>query len=540
MKKPFTLSIALFLLSSLYCADTVYSAVDPEKASVRIAGQLRAYSDQDWAGIAGAKSSEKYEIAHGDTLSDISERLFGEAKVWPKIWEINNTEILNPHMIEPKMSLVFFSGSGLSLPSLTLKSTGASTVKSHYTISREDRPGRVWDERTPMPAREWKNLPRQSWENVRIDLPADIDKDGFDSKNRVYIRKPATGLELPHIVACSRIEPIAEIIGTRSVTSFVDRGSEVTIRLSGSTPLEAGKTYSLLDPEPMQVSANGRNALSYDLLGKVKILGLQNGVYVGEIQNIKSPVARGAILVPLVPRIDKLRPVAGSKPVQGSLLADQRTGAFMTGQNKWVFIDRGTSDGVDRGMIFRIFQNKDPKTGKSLTPGNVFVQGDVQILQGCGTFSVGMFVWSRGEVPERYPATLLSDVTDEKIRFYFNDSATNLEPSDGVSETYVQPSAPGESAPGSISPEDDIANLPDPNTHPEILSPVDQIDPGKPPVAGEGEDWLDKLDNHRELRSEEENELQQLEKFQENQAKQEATPPSGSDPDSTEDISTPL
>lgn len=516
MKKPFSPWIALFSLSTLYCANTVFSAVDPEKKSIQIASQLKSYSDQDWTAIAGTKTTEKYEIGLGDTLSDISERLFGEANVWPKIWEINNTGILNPHMIEPKMVLTFSSGSGFSLPSLALKSSGTSTVKNHYILSPDDRPGAVWDEATPMPSREWKNLPKQSWENLQINLPPNIDRDGFDSKNRIYLRKPATGLDLPYFVACAPVKPLGTIVGTRSITNFVDRGSEVTVRLEGTTPLVTQQRYTLLDPHPVEIKEMGRTALSYEVVGKITILGLQNGTYVGEIQNIKSPVARGAILVPEITRVSNLKPVAAATAVKGMLQADLRTGTTLTGQNKWVYIDRGTADGADRGMIFRIFQNQDPKTRERLTPGAVFVQGDVQIVQACERFSMGMFLWSRGEVPERYQGSLLSDVTDTKVRFYFNDSATDLSPpSDGQTLFSETPES-------TFGKSQNLA----PRLDTETPKSQELTRPGTPSNISEGDDWLDKLDDGQGLKSEEENELQQLEKFQDNQAMQIAEPPS--------------
>lgn len=538
MKKPYLLSIALFSLSAFY-RDTVCASVAPEKDSIRISNTLKAYSNQDWNSLAGSKSSEKYEIARGDTLWDISSRLFGEAKVWPKIWEINNTEILNPHMIEPRTLLVFNAGSGFSLPNLLLKSTGTTTVTNHYRVDPDDHPGAVWDEKTPMPSREWKNLPRQSWENVRVDFPPNIDKDGFDSRNKVYLIKPKTGLDLPHIMACDKVQPLAVVIGTRSITNHVDRGSEITIRSNG-TALEIGKVYSLLDPDPLTVDSDGRRAYSYALQGKVKILGLQNGTYVGEIQNIKNPVGRGAFLVPEVLRLEKIPPVAGASKVKGSLIADRRTGAFMSGQNKWVYIDRGTKDGVDRGMIFRIFQNQDPKNGKRLTQGDVFVQGDVQILQGCEHFSVGMFVWSRGEVPERYEGNLLSDVSDEKVRFYFNGSPSELETREAP--VHLMPEgivdAPNGDSPTDsmgeplgdtmIAPTDDSKDtVLDPSATPELFTPPPEMH------SGEGEDWLDRLDTNEGINTEEENELQQLEKFRESQAQMEAAPPANTPPRSS-------
>lgn len=513
---------APLLLTTLFTATFTTPAIaSPEADSARIAGNLRAFSDQDWAKIAGDHLSEHYPVARGDTLWGVSARLFGDAKVWPKVWEINNSTVLNPHMIEPRMALLFNSGSGLSLPSLAfanaINSSGTSTVKNHYSISKDDRPGAVWDEKTPFPSSEWRNLPRQSWENVAVNLPPNIDKDGFDTRNRIYLRKPATGLELPHYIACAPVQPLARVEGSRSVTSYAYRNSEVTVRSTG-TPLEMNRLYTLVDPSPSELSAGGRTALSYDVLGKIKILGVQNGTYVGEIQNTRELVPRGALLIPEIKRIEKQAPLPGATKVKGTILADRRTGAFMSGQHKWVYINRGTKDGVAAGMIFRVFQNTDPKTNRPLTSDDVFVSGDAQVVQGCSDFSIGTFIWSRGEIPEQYEGVLLTDVADEKIRFYFNGEASDL--------AIKEPPAPELTTPSGIidrpKPEPREAVIgPGPTENPEVLAP---IAPPEEKKSAEQDDWLDKLDNHQELRSEEENELRELEKFRESEAAK-AEPP---------------
>jgi hypothetical protein len=506
-------SIFLTTLFSL----TAAALASPEHDSARIAGNLRAFSDDDWAKIAGDRTSEKYEVARGDTLWDISGRLFGDVKVWPKIWEINNATVLNPHMIEPRMALLFSSGSGTSLPTIALgksvNNAGISSIKSHYILSKDDHPGPVWDEKTPFPSSEWRNLPRQSWENVAVDLPPNIDKDGFDTRNRIYLRKPATGLELPHYVACEPVKPLAEIVGTRSVTTFVYRGSEVTIKPRAGTTLEINQTYTLLDAKTSELATTERKALSYDILGTIKVLGLQNGTYVGEIATTRETVPRGALLVPEIKRIEKKPAIAGEKKVIGTILADRRTGAFMSGQYKWVYVDRGTRDGVKPGMIFRIFQNSDPKTNLPLTKGDVFVSGDAQVLQGCEDFSIATFVWSRGEVPEKYQGILLTDMNDEKIRFYFTGEAGDQL----VKEAPAAELAPPSGIVDQPKPEPSEAIVgPGPTENAEVLKPVEPT-ADKPP--GEADDWLDKLDNHQELQTDEENELKELEKFHETEAK---------------------
>jgi len=176
----------------------------------------------------------------------------------------------------------------------------------------------------------------------------------------------------------------------------------------------------------------------------------------------------------------------------------------MSGQNKWVYINRGTRDGVQPGMLFRIFQNIDPKTDKRLTPGDVFVSGDAQVVQGCEDFSIATFIWTRGEVPEKYDGILLTDLNDEKIRFYFNGEASDLEIKEPPSASLAPPSGVID-APVAPPPEAIIGPAPkEENTEALAPSPED--------------DWLDKLDNNQELQTDEEAELRELEKFHESEA----------------------
>jgi hypothetical protein len=544
LKKPFLHRTTLFIATCSICAAAFAS---PEKDSVNLAGNLKSFSDQDWAKIAGDHGAEKYEVERGDTLWDISGRLFGDSKVWPKIWEINNSTILNPHMIEPRMSLFFNSGTGTSLPTLSVapselatavNNAGTMTVKNHYVLSKEDRPGAVWDERTPRPPQEWQKLPRQTWENVAVNLPPNIDKDGFDTRNRIYLRKPATGLEIPHYVACVPVKPLGHLEGTRSITTYAHKLNEVTLSSTG-VPLETNQVYTLLDPNPSDLGSKDRQAFSYDIVGKVKILGVQSGTYVGEIVSARETIPRGALVVPEIKRYEKRPPIAGASKVKGTILADRRTGAFMSGQHKWIYFDRGTKDGVGTGMIVRIFQNIDPKTNLPLTNGDVFVAGDAQVIQGCENFSIGMFVWSRGEVPEQYEGILLTDLEDEKIRFYFNGEASNIaikeptppelvapagivdQPKPEPSTAVIGPSMEAIKTPPSVP---ETLKPPEPSEEKEALTP--ELAPEK--KTAEQEDWLDKLDNHKELQSDEENELKELEKFHESETAK--APPADSSP----------
>src|SRR4051812_6322624 len=67
-------------------------------------------SDEMWKQIIANKVNppgENYTIGQGDSLSEISRKLLGDIKYWPKLWAINNQGITNPHRIRPGQTVTF-------------------------------------------------------------------------------------------------------------------------------------------------------------------------------------------------------------------------------------------------------------------------------------------------------------------------------------------------------------------------------------------------------------------------------------------------
>lgn len=103
------------------------SQASPESETLRLSKLLHPIPDEEWQNIAGTHMTESYDINRGDTLWDISTRLFGDGKYWPKVWALNNSHITNPHLIRPGVQIAFEPGTGTSLPALTLNLQSAPT-----------------------------------------------------------------------------------------------------------------------------------------------------------------------------------------------------------------------------------------------------------------------------------------------------------------------------------------------------------------------------------------------------------------------------
>lgn len=464
MKKPYSLLIAASLLSQPTLAAPTKRS--PEQESAVLARRLKPIADEQWKLIAGNRLSEKYEIAKGDTLFDISKRLFGDAKYWPKIWALNNADITNPHRLKPGKLIAFLPGTGTSLPAVAFD--GAATSNSGPAPAAADPDGE------PARSSEWRQLPKQRWEHVGISLPPEVDAQGFDKRNKVIFHT-TKGYALEAIAASEKIPSLGKVQGSRSESSMLGLGDLVYIHAEET--LSIGQTYAITqDPAPLKAKGSDRSGYSYLSKGIVKILSVQSGVYVGTVISSRSPISRGNMLMPVPERIPVLEPVPGPSALEAVLMLDRSISTATTAQYKQVFVDRGSEDGLRPGMIFRAYEKRDPATQKEVTETDFIISADILVVQVSPQISSGIVLRSRGPITENTPLVLLTDVADLKKQKDFRERS------------------------------------------PEEISQDNELDD------------LDKSDPNNQLQENEKKELQQLESWEGNPSEAQAVPASQEEP----------
>lgn len=78
-------------------------------------------SDSNWRRWAGPALEKNYKVHRKDSLWSISDRLFGNPYLWPKVWQLN-AQFGNPHVVDPGVELLFTPGNPHSAPALAFKS----------------------------------------------------------------------------------------------------------------------------------------------------------------------------------------------------------------------------------------------------------------------------------------------------------------------------------------------------------------------------------------------------------------------------------
>jgi hypothetical protein len=77
-------------------------------------------TDANWRRWAGPQLEKKYNIRRSDSLWAISDRLFGNPYLWPKVWHLNAV-FGNPNVIDPGIELYFQPGNPNSAPALAFR-----------------------------------------------------------------------------------------------------------------------------------------------------------------------------------------------------------------------------------------------------------------------------------------------------------------------------------------------------------------------------------------------------------------------------------
>jgi LysM repeat protein len=413
--------LPLLLSFSIVGASTSRS---PEQETSEIAKNLHPIDDDEWKEIAGDRETEQYTVVEGDTLYDLSQRLFGDNKYWPKIWALNNGAITNPHYILPGESVAFAPGTGTSLPSLGVQTADNS---DHQQNPDDEETDSVLDTGQGMRLRrgksqEWRNLPKQAWEKLSIRLPAEVDPLGFDRRSRVQIKSNTT-FEVPFSVSTKKIPPFGRIIGAETETNTISIQDIVFVSSKDCpTPVQVGQRYAISDvPYLLETKnkskdkkdADARKGYSYAIAGIIKILDLKDGLYIGVIEEARIPFNRGATLIPLPPRIPGDRtPIAAPTAVTGTMLLDPYFSTSTSAQHKFVFVDRGSDDGVQIGMVFRAYQHSDLNNNLALTKSNMLINADLHVVQVSEKFSTVYIANSDSYIKSGDSVTLLTNISD--------------------------------------------------------------------------------------------------------------------------------
>lgn len=371
------------------------------EASSLSAAQQKQIHDHEWIDLIGSKAQENYEVQKGDTLWSISKRIFGNSEYWKKFWTFNH-EIINPHVVSPGRILVFHPGSATSVPQFSLTaSNGPSHSSSELTQ----------DSNTVSARNEYDKIPSDWWAPVEItdQLKKKYDEYGIDKELRVSPVFRAT-YTLPALAHETTLPYLGEIKAAKH-DGVILSSKDVVFIASNNQDLQVGVEYSLLsEPELIADQKSDRKGYHYGHLGVVKITGIQDNLYVGEITQAFLAIERGTRLYPLLPSVKQVQPTPAQSALE-ALAISNSSGLRYSAQFHTVHFDRGLEDGVQVGNVFRIYQYDDTVTQKPITQSDWIPKADALVLHATAQFSTAILFSSEQIIEEGDFGVLLTDLS---------------------------------------------------------------------------------------------------------------------------------
>lgn len=382
-------------------------AESEEQRLIRISKVLKPISDNQWNEIAGSKLSENYDIVKGDTLWDVSKRLFGNAYYWPKVWSFN-AGISNPHILSPGQKLAFLPGSSESIPQLSAATpTPAESAEPAHTAVSTQNP------ESPRGSHEYDKVAPDKW--APIDLSKKLSKryDEFGIDRELKIDLPRRFVfRVPAIANDTTVPYLGEIVGSRREGVALSQGETVFLK-SASQDLQVGTTYSILaEPEFVRERKSDRPGYIYKTAGEVKVVGVKDELYIGIISVAYDLIRRGDRIYPLLPLVSDIKPVAAQTALEAVVVFSQINNTRNMSQFQYLHFDRGIEDGVQIGNVFRLYDYYDPTTRAKITDSDFLLNADVLIVHATAQFSTGIVIRSHGTFERGDFGVLLTNVSD--------------------------------------------------------------------------------------------------------------------------------
>ena len=290
-----------------------------------------------------ASSEQQHVVEPGDTLWGICEINTGKPWLWPKVWALN-PEITNPHWIYPGDIIRF-------VPPTELPPTQAELV-----ASKAEAPD----------TKSIKNVTEGEAEKARLGPRVEV----------IQIAPPPNRLErdrLQHVFNGTFVTPKEVSEAGRLTNAMPDRvmlqpKDSVFITTSKNRPAHVGDrfiTYRVLRALDHPTSGK-RVGYMTEVTGALTIKEVGKDVNVAQIDSVLREVERGQLLLPLTSELLlTVQPIPAKKTVDGMIIAVQGDGVSV-GEQKFVFIDRGKADGLERGTQLKVRDTTDEvtKTGK--------------------------------------------------------------------------------------------------------------------------------------------------------------------------------
>lgn len=347
-----------------------------------------------WNPPTPAATDQVHVVAKGDTLWQLAAKYYGNAYLWPQIWE-KNKYVQDAHWIYPGDPLVL----GLNVAPVQNLAQGGTDGAAGQT----GKPGEA--AAIPAPPANVADANRTTGTPVPLGAETDIYCHGYvgdvdETFPYAVVSSEYEALSLDNYVRGSTGWRVGSWKSTTNTVKFgLTAGDIVYVDGGKERGLLPGTQFQAIIPDQPVVHPHLNQVVGryYRYVGRVRILSVQENTAIGEIVQSCDPLIVGAVLKPFEPepvplgRSTPMRPVnfpaAAEKISHAPSIVFARDDVLALGADHVVHIDIGEQD-TTPGDMFTIYRENRP----GLPP---VVMGELAVLSVHKRFSVAKIIESR-------------------------------------------------------------------------------------------------------------------------------------------------
>jgi len=304
--------------------------------------------------ILAQKQAITHVVQKGDTLWSICEKYYGDPYLWPELWEMNKF-ITNPHWLKP--------GDVITLLEYEKKET-PKPVKQEAVLQAA-KPSEL-----PQDPEKPKEI-----HGINVSSLANVEALGFLRRNS--------------------IEPWGRIFDFEAEKVLIGENDIVYVKMykEDIQPGDTFTVYNISNPVEHPLTKEECGYI-HSFKGVLKIEEIKEGYCVGRIRESFKTIYKDDLLMPYHP----VSPCVLLLPYNGDLAAHviaAKDNLQLHGQYSVVYIDSGFQEGVRRGNIFEVIEEREShpekKQSVALPPD---VLANILILATTEHTSAGVAFWS--------------------------------------------------------------------------------------------------------------------------------------------------
>jgi hypothetical protein len=283
----------------------------------------RLWADQQ---ASGGEEREifAYTVKKGDTLWDISDRLYHDPWVWPKVWQWNPT-ITNPHWVYPGTELRLY----YRVPGTTTVAVVPPPSEPMATAAVAAPPSPPVPPSLPPPPPVPPKVPTLVFK--------DIDQVGF--------------------ITPSRPEGEGSVLGEMHDKVLIGQGDEIFLQLNPPRQGVVGDRYYVFRTSELIRHPITDQEVGYlnTPVGVVEITDVAPDHAKARVLTSYEPIAKGDRLMPYRKRSEEIALQDGTEPKEGRIVVAKGE-VRLSGDHQIVFIDLGADNDIKAGNRFEVYR----------------------------------------------------------------------------------------------------------------------------------------------------------------------------------------